>query len=88
MENEHAHEIGMIQQDITKLRANHERMLQSLEADFNIRLVSEYDRYQVCRNPQNCVEYDCLTKDKNLMIQKPLSLSIQLSFPATLTYYS
>lgn len=48
MENEHTHEIGMIQQDITKLRSDHERTLQALEADFNIRLISEYDRYQVC----------------------------------------
>lgn len=47
MENEHTHEIGMIQQDIAKLRSGHERTLQALEADFNIRLISEYDRYQV-----------------------------------------
>lgn len=47
MENEHTHEIGMIQQDIAKLRSGHERMLQALEADFNVRLISEYDRYQV-----------------------------------------
>ncbi|XP_045500687.1 cilia- and flagella-associated protein 57 isoform X2 [Colias croceus] len=46
MENEHTHEIGMIQQDIAKLRSGHERTLQALEADFNIRLISEYDRYQ------------------------------------------
>ncbi|XP_039752116.1 cilia- and flagella-associated protein 57 [Pararge aegeria] len=46
MENEHSHEIGMIQQDIAKLRSGHERTLQALEADFNIRLISEYDRYQ------------------------------------------
>ncbi|XP_059051011.1 cilia- and flagella-associated protein 57 isoform X2 [Achroia grisella] len=46
MENEHTHEIGMIQQDITKLRSGHERTLQALEADFNIKLISEYDRYQ------------------------------------------
>ncbi|XP_073957164.1 cilia- and flagella-associated protein 57-like isoform X1 [Choristoneura fumiferana] len=46
MENEHTHEIGMIQQDIAKLRSGHERTLQGLEADFNIRLISEYDRYQ------------------------------------------
>lgn len=47
MENEHTHEIGMIQQDIAKLRSGHERTLQTLEADFNVRLISEYDRYQV-----------------------------------------
>lgn len=47
MENEHGHEIGIIQQDISKLRSGHERTLQTLEADFNIRLISEYDRYQV-----------------------------------------
>lgn len=47
MENEHTHEIGMIQQDIAKLRAGHERTLQALEADFNVKLTSEYDRYQV-----------------------------------------
>lgn len=47
MENEHSHEIGMIQQDIGKLRSGHERTLQSLEADFNIKLISEYHRYQV-----------------------------------------
>lgn len=47
MENEHTHEIGMIQQDIQKLRSGHERTLQALEADFNVRLISEYDRYQV-----------------------------------------
>lgn len=47
MENEHTHEIGMIQQDINKLRSQHERTLQALEADFNVRLISEYDRYQV-----------------------------------------
>ncbi|CAH2050452.1 unnamed protein product, partial [Iphiclides podalirius] len=46
MENEHTHEIGMIQQDIAKLRSSHERTLQALEADFNVRLISEYDRYQ------------------------------------------
>ncbi|XP_063616617.1 cilia- and flagella-associated protein 57 isoform X2 [Cydia splendana] len=46
MENEHSHEIGMIQQDIAKLRSGHERTLQALEADFNIRLIGEYDRYQ------------------------------------------
>ncbi|XP_068626911.1 cilia- and flagella-associated protein 57 isoform X2 [Battus philenor] len=46
MENEHTHEIGMIQQDIAKLRSGHERTLQTLEADFNVRLISEYDRYQ------------------------------------------
>ncbi|CAG4978626.1 unnamed protein product [Parnassius apollo] len=46
MENEHTHEIGMIQQDIAKLRSSHERTLQTLEADFNVRLISEYDRYQ------------------------------------------
>ncbi|XP_075972690.1 testes of unusual size isoform X1 [Anticarsia gemmatalis] len=46
MENEHTHEIGMIQQDIAKLRSGHERTLQALEADFNIKLISEYDRYQ------------------------------------------
>ncbi|XP_021188779.3 cilia- and flagella-associated protein 57 isoform X1 [Helicoverpa armigera] len=46
MENEHTHEIGMIQQDIAKLRSGHERTLQALEADFNVRLISEYDRYQ------------------------------------------
>ncbi|KAJ8735588.1 hypothetical protein PYW07_007208 [Mythimna separata] len=46
MENEHTHEIGMIQQDIAKLRSSHERTLQALEADFNIRLIGEYDRYQ------------------------------------------
>ncbi|CAG9581446.1 unnamed protein product [Danaus chrysippus] len=46
MENEHTHEIGMIQQDIAKLRSGHERTLQAYEADFNIRLISEYDRYQ------------------------------------------
>ncbi|XP_072943065.1 cilia- and flagella-associated protein 57 isoform X1 [Epargyreus clarus] len=46
MENEHTHEIGMIQQDIAKLRSGHEKTLQALEADFNIRLISEYDRYQ------------------------------------------
>lgn len=47
MENEHTHEIGIIQQDIAKLRSSHERTLQALEADFNVRLISEYDRYQV-----------------------------------------
>ena len=47
LENEHTHEIGMIQQDITKLKAGHERTLQALEADFNVRLIGEYDRYQV-----------------------------------------
>ncbi|XP_031769045.2 cilia- and flagella-associated protein 57 isoform X1 [Galleria mellonella] len=46
MENEHTHEIGMIQQDIAKLRSGHERTLQALEADFNVKLISEYDRYQ------------------------------------------
>ncbi|XP_049879809.1 cilia- and flagella-associated protein 57 [Pectinophora gossypiella] len=47
MENEHTHEIGMIQQDIAKLRSDHERALQALEADFNVRLIGEYDRYQI-----------------------------------------
>lgn len=47
LENEHTHEIGMIQQDIVKLTSGHERALQSLEADFNIKLIGEYDRYQV-----------------------------------------
>lgn len=37
----------MIQQDIVKLTSGHERALQSLEADFNIKLIGEYDRYQV-----------------------------------------
>ncbi|XP_037969047.2 cilia- and flagella-associated protein 57 [Plutella xylostella] len=46
MDNDHTHEIGMIQQDIAKLRASHERTLQALEADFNVRLIGEYDRYQ------------------------------------------
>ncbi|XP_026319729.1 cilia- and flagella-associated protein 57 [Hyposmocoma kahamanoa] len=46
LENEHTHEIGMIQQDIVKLTSGHERALQSLEADFNIKLIGEYDRYQ------------------------------------------
>ncbi|XP_041975861.1 cilia- and flagella-associated protein 57 isoform X1 [Aricia agestis] len=46
MENEHTHEIGMIQQDIVKLRTGHERTLQALEADFNVKLINEYDRYQ------------------------------------------
>ncbi|KAJ2947907.1 hypothetical protein O0L34_g9698 [Tuta absoluta] len=46
LENEHTHEIGMIQQDIQKLKDGHENALQQLEADFNIRLIGEYDRYQ------------------------------------------
>lgn len=51
MESEHTHEIGMIQQDIAKLRSGHERTLQALEADFNVRLINEYDRYQVNEIP-------------------------------------
>lgn len=47
MENEHTHEIGMIQQDIAKLKSGHERTLQALEGDFNIKLIGEYHRYQV-----------------------------------------
>lgn len=46
MDNEHTHEFGIIQQDIAKMRSSHERTLQTLEADFNVRLISEYDRYQ------------------------------------------
>ncbi|GBP75293.1 Cilia- and flagella-associated protein 57 [Eumeta japonica] len=46
MESEHAHEIGVIQQDISKMRANQEKSLQALETDFNIKLIGEYDRYQ------------------------------------------
>lgn len=47
----------MIQQDIVKLTSGHERALQSLEADFNIKLIGEYDRYQV-RNIHNYVLYN------------------------------
>lgn len=57
MENEHTHEIGMIQQDIAKLKSGHERTLQALEADFNIRLISEYDRYQVSLSLRETLYY-------------------------------
>ncbi|CAH0405353.1 unnamed protein product [Chilo suppressalis] len=74
MENEHTHEIGMIQQDIQKLRSGHERTLQALEADFNIRLISEYDRYQTLEDKTARMRKDYEQRLEDLAESKRLAL--------------
>ncbi|CAB3240040.1 unnamed protein product [Arctia plantaginis] len=74
MENEHTHEIGMIQQDIAKLRSGHERTLQTLEADFNIRLISEYDRYQSLEDKTARMRKDYEQRLEDLAESKRLAL--------------
>ncbi|XP_022822197.1 cilia- and flagella-associated protein 57 isoform X2 [Spodoptera litura] len=74
MENEHTHEIGMIQQDIAKLRSGHERTLQALEADFNIRLISEYDRYQSLEDKTARMRKDYEQRLEELAESKRLAL--------------
>ncbi|XP_046965131.1 cilia- and flagella-associated protein 57 [Vanessa cardui] len=74
MENEHTHEIGMIQQDIQKLRSGHERTLQALEADFNIRLISEYDRYQSLEDKTARMRKDYEQRLEDLAESKRLAL--------------
>ncbi|CAH0727322.1 unnamed protein product, partial [Brenthis ino] len=74
MENEHTHEIGMIQQDIAKLKSGHERTLQALEADFNIRLISEYDRYQSLEDKTARMRKDYEQRLEDLAENKRLAL--------------
>ncbi|KAM3967911.1 testes of unusual size [Aphomia sociella] len=74
MENEHTHEIGMIQQDIAKLRSGHERTLQALEADFNVRLISEYDRYQSLEDKTARMRKDYEQRLEELAESKRLAL--------------
>ncbi|KAF9421540.1 hypothetical protein HW555_002473, partial [Spodoptera exigua] len=74
MENEHTHEIGMIQQDIAKLRSGHERTLQALEADFNVRLIGEYDRYQSLEDKTARMRKDYEQRLEELAESKRLAL--------------
>jgi wobble nucleotide-excising tRNase len=58
LESDHVAELNSINENMSKMKAAHEKAIMALEANFNEKLIVEYDKYQTLEVHTNKISED------------------------------
>lgn len=60
LQEEHENELNIINNEIVKMKSNHEKIMQELEINYEAKLITEYEKYNnlEIKNSQTCRDYE------------------------------